>query len=284
MTWHTWWRENQWAAYLGHLDLPVRAASKQAMRDIVDRRGDDLSARELSTFLLEDPLLALHLLRDANQRLPRHLARDITTPLGVVLALGSERFRELVDVATTVDTTNAGLIECEARAMLAAEIALGLGGLHHDLDPGELALASLLSNAGEVTLWAFAPELPTAAHAELESGRAKRSEQAQSQACGFTFNSLTLALIDRWNLPPLIRQLIRGDDGLRAQLARLARDMARHISHDRRDPALPDDVRRAAELTHARAETVVHVLPRLDHEDKLALMLQLAPSAPDPNP
>ncbi len=271
MKWHTWWRENQWAAYLEHMELPVRASSKQALRDLEASRGDLLAASELADLLLNDPLFALRLLKDANQRLPRRLARDITTPLGVVMALGTEQFRRQLDSAPEVDTANTGLLKCESRAVLSARIAMSLAGLHFDLDPGELALATLLSNAGELELWAFAAELPQAARDELASGRAQRSDQAQLQACGFAFKNLTLLLIEHWNLPPLIRQLIRGDEGQRAQLARLSRDMARHISHGHRDPALPDDVRIAARLTHARPETVIQALPRLDEADKAAL-------------
>jgi hypothetical protein len=271
MAWHTWWRENQWAAYLEHMELPVRKSSKQELLDLEASRGELLATRELAELLLCDPLLALRLLKDANQRLPRRLARDITTPLGVVLALGTERFREQLEAAPDADESNVGFLECEKRAVFAAQISLALGGLHHDLDPGELALATLLSGAGEIELWAFAPELPIAARAELASGRALRSEQAQLQACGFAFKSLTLLMIEHWNLPPLIRQLIRGDEGQRAQLARLARDMARHIGNSHRDAALPDDIRLAAKLTHTKLETVIHVLPRLDASDKAAL-------------
>lgn len=276
MTWHTWWRENQWAAYLEHKDLPIRRASKQALQDMEASRGELLAAKELAELIIDDPLLALRLLKDANERLPRRMARDITTPLGIILALGTERFRAQLESAPDIDESNIGFLKCEDQAVLAGHIALALGSLHFDLDPGELALASLLSGAGEIELWAFAPELPIAALAELASGRAQRSEQAQTQACGFAFKNLTLLMIEHWNLPQLIRQLIRGDEGQRAQLARLARDMARHIGHSPRDPALPDDVRLAAKLTHAKHETVVHALPRLDAEDKEALLLALA--------
>lgn len=272
MTWHAWWRENQWAAYLEHMELPVRASSKQTMRDLESERGELLAACDLADLMLADPLLALRLLKDANQNLPRRLSRDITTPLGVILALGTERFRHQLDCAPEADETNAGFFACETRSMLAAHIAVALGSLHFDLDPGELALATLLSNAGELELWAFAPELPEAARVELANGRAARSEQAQLQACGFAFKNLTLLMIEHWNLPPLIRQLIRGDEGERARVARLARDMARHIDHDARDPALPDDIRLAAQLTHSRKETVIQALPRLNAEDKAALL------------
>jgi HD-like signal output (HDOD) protein len=282
MQWHAWWRENQWAAYLEHMDLPVRAISKETLRRLEAERGEQFAAKDLEDILLGDPLLALRLLKDANQRLPRRLARDITTPLGVVLALGTDRFRELLNAAPNADESNPGFQRSEDRAILAAQVAFALGGLHVDLDSGELALSALLSNAGEIELWAFAPELPEAARAERLSGRAVRSEQAQMQACGFAFKSLTLLLIEHWNLPQLIMRLIRGDEGQRARLARLARDIARHISNGTRDAALPDDVRLAAELTHARPETVIQALPRLDEEDKLALMQAIHDNNPDP--
>jgi len=272
MQWHAWWLENQWAAYLEHMDLPVRAASKAALLRLEAERGDLFSANDLADILLADPLLALRLLKDANQRLPRRLARDITTPLGVVLALGTDRFREQLNTAPDADESNPGFLRSEDRAVLAGQVAYALGSLHCDLDPGELALAALLSNAGEIELWAFAPQLPEAARTERLSGRSPRSESAQLQACGFAFKSLTLLLIEHWNLPQLIMQLIRGDEGRRARLARLARDMARHISNGLRDPALPDDVRLAAELTLSRPESVIEALPRLGEEDKQALL------------
>jgi HD-like signal output (HDOD) protein len=272
MQWHAWWRETQWAAYLEHMDLPVRPGTKAALQQLEAERGETYSANDLTGILLSDPLFALRLLKDANQRLPRRLARDITTPLGVVLALGTDRFREQLFHAPEADSDNPGFLRSEERAILASQVAMALGGLHLDLDPGELALAALLSNAGEIELWAFAPQLPEAARAERLNGRAARSEQAQFQACGFAFKSLTLQLIEHWNLPQLIMQLIRGDEGHRARLARLARDMARHISNDPRDPALPDDVRLAVELTRVRPETIIWALPRLAEEDKLTLM------------
>jgi hypothetical protein len=174
--------------------------------------------------------------------------------------------------APEVAEDNKGFAACESRAALAGRIAYIFGSYHHDLDPGELALAALLSNSGEIELWAFAPELPQAALDELESGRAKRSEQAQQQACGFAFKELTLRLSEDWQLPPLIVHLIRGDENLRAKLARLAVDTARHLDRGAADPALPHDVSEAARLTGASLATVTGSLPILTDEQKAALL------------
>lgn len=272
MTWHKWWGTSQWAAYLEHMDLPVKAATKRALTELEASRGDLLSPKELAQLMLDDALFALRLLKEANQRLPRRLSRDITTPLGAVLALGSTVYSAQLQNAPEVDDSNTGFAACESRAALAGSIAHAFASYHHDLDPGELALAALLSNSGEIELWAFAPELAQAAVDELASGRAKRSEQAQHQACGFAFKDLTLLMSEYWQLPQLIVQLIRGDESLRAKLARLAVDCARHLSNGADDPALPHDVREAARLTGASLATVTHSLPLLDDEQKASLL------------
>jgi hypothetical protein len=281
MTWHTWWGANQWAAYLEHMDLPVKGASKAALGRLV-ARGDEVAPREYASLLLDDPLLALRLLKEANARLPRRLARDITTPLGVVLALGTELYREQLEAAPVVPDDNVGFLASEGQATLAARVALAWGGLHCDLDPGELALAALLANAGEIELWAFAPELPLKAQAELKSGRARRTSEAQQQACGFVFKDLTLRLIEDWSLPGLIKQLVRGDETMRAKLARLAVDAARHLGNGVDDPALPHDVQLAMQLTNAPLKTVVEVMPRLSEAEKAQLLLQVEAVAPAP--
>ena len=281
MAGHSWWGAGQWAAYLEHKEQPIKAVSKTALRALEAGAEEALSAHAYAALLLEDPLLALRLLKEANRRLPRRMAKDITTPLGVVLALGTQQFKEQIRVAPEVGEDNAGFMACEARASLAARIALAWGALRHDLDPGELAMAALLANAGEIELWAFVPELPQKALDELHSGRASRSEQAQRQACGFAFLDITLLLIENWTLPQLIKQLIRGDEGMRARMARLAVNTARHLGNGPDDAALPDDVREAAKLTGANLDVVVGILPGLSAEDKATLLNATLHTLPD---
>ena len=272
MAGHNWWGAAQWAAYFEYKDLPINAASKEALTRLEEGGEEQLSGHEYAALLLGDPLLALRLIKEANHRLPRHLARDITTPLGVLLALGTEQFREQIRLAPVVEEGNTGFLDSEHRASLGARIAFAWGGLHHDLDQGELALATLLADAGEIELWAFAPDLPRKALDELKSGHASRSDQAQQQACGFAFRELTLLLIEKWNLPKLILQLVRGDEGLRARLARLAVNTGRHLSYGHTDPALPHDIVEASQLTHTAIAGVVQCLPGLSSEEREALV------------
>lgn len=278
---HSWWGAGQWAAFLEYKEQPIRAASKAALAALEAGTEDTLSAHAYAALLLEDPLLALRLLKEANRRLPRRMARDITTPLGVVLALGTQQFKEQIWSAPEVGEENTGFLACEARATLAARISLAWGALRHDLDPGELAMAALLANAGEIELWAFVPDLPQKALDELHDGRASRSAQAQRQACGFAFMDITLLLIENWSLPQLIKQLIRGDDGMRARMARLAVNTARHLSNGVEDAALPDDIREAGKLTGAGPDVLVATLPGLSAEERTRLLQAVLASLPE---
>ena len=284
MAGQSWWGATQWAAYLEHQEQPIKAASKAALKELEAAASETLSGHVYASLMLEDPMLALRLIKEANKRLPRRLARDITTPLGVIMALGTTAFREQIESAPEIPEENTGFMDCEARTSLAARVAFAWGGLHHDLDAGELAMAALLANAGEVEMWAFKPELPQAALDELHSGRAARSEAAQRQACGFAFLDVTLLLIDAWNLPQLIKHLIRGDEGLRARLARLSVNAARHLSNSASDPALPDDLREAARLTGAPLATVIAALPGISTEEKAALQAATEAGMNPPQP
>ncbi len=215
---HAWWGSGQWAAYLEYQEQPIKASSKTALADLESGAEDSLSAHAYTGLLLEDPLLALRLIKAANRRLPRRLARDITTPLGVVLALGTEQFREQVRGAPEVGGDNHGFLACETRATLAARICMAWGGLRHDLDPGELAMAALLANAGEIELWAFVPELPQKALDELHSGRTASKRSARPSArCRLSRQCLN----DRSAPPPVppARRLRRPAPGRRGRRA-----------------------------------------------------------------
>ena len=273
MAGHDWWGPPQWAAYFEHKELPIRAASKAALLQLEEAGEEHLSGHEYAALLLNDPLLALRLLREANRRLPRHMARDITTPLGILLAQGTQEFKRQIRAAPEISEDNQGFLNAEMSASLGARIAFAWGGLHHDLDQGELALAALLADAGEIQLWAFVPELPLKALEELRLGRSSRSDQAQRQACGFSFRDLSLELIERGGLPLLIKQLIRGDEGLRARLPRLAVDAGRHLSYGPQDPALPHDLVAASRLTNAPLATVAQGFPLLSETERAELLL-----------
>jgi HD-like signal output (HDOD) protein len=227
--WKKRWGVGQWAAFFETRKLPVMHRSKLMLRALEETKGDLLAPIELSAMVLLDPLLCLRLLREAERTKSHHLANETTTALAAIMQLGVDEFRTLLFSSEDIEEANVGLLEVEARATVAAQVAQHWATGRMDTNPEEVAVAALLADAGELLLWVYEPELPQAAKEELLFDRARRSSQAQMQACGFDFKQLTMRCAELWKLPSLVVQLLRGVDTPRANLTRICSNTARHI-------------------------------------------------------
>jgi HD-like signal output (HDOD) protein len=269
------WGIDQWVGYLRDKEIPVLPHSQavmQVLREEPPEEHERMSPRALTDFVYLDPYLALKLLCNAEHRRSRRLGQETTTVLAAVLQLGYDDMVHLVCDSATTDDAQVGAHHCVAHAVMAAQIARAWAIYRADVSPDEVTLAALLSDAGELLLWHFAPELPLKAEAELHSGRAQRTLKAQQQALGFTFKQLTLTLAQAWELPALLGMLIRGTDTPRANIARLAIDTARHILADTHNAALPSDLVNIHNVLKGATYTqLVSPLPIAD-EDKQAIL------------
>jgi len=269
------WGEDQWAAYLAAHELPSMRRSKMLLQALEESQGDALSAKELAELAAIDPFLCLRLLREAERRRSRRLGRDTTTTLAAVMQLGVTAFRDLLLDSPETDADNVGLAACEARAVLASQLAVLWVSARSDIAPDEVAMATLLSEAGELLLWSFAPEVPQAALDALASGLATRSAQAQQMACGFKFKDLTLKCATIWELPLLLFHLIQGVDNARANISRLCVDTARHLASGPDNPALASDLAEARRLIpQASLQWLASHLIGLNDDQRAATVLQ----------
>ncbi len=141
-SWKARWGIAQWAAYFEHQALPVMARSKQLLGELEAAEGEQLSPRALADIVLQDPLLCLFLLREAERRKSHRLERETTTVLAAILQLGVDNFRRLLQASPTVDERNVGLMRVENRAYIAAQLALAWSSGRCDLNPEEVALAA----------------------------------------------------------------------------------------------------------------------------------------------
>lgn len=267
------WGVDQWAAFLTHQTMPCMPRSKRFLRALERAEGEDLCAADLSRIALGDSFLCLRLLREAERLRTHRLGHDTTTTLAAVMQLGLRNFRNLLLGSPETDDARPGLLACSARAVLASQIAQMWGRARSDISPEEVAMAALLAEIGELLLWHFAPELPQAALDALTDGRASRSAMAQELICGFRFRELSLKCATVWALPPLLIQLIRGADNMRANLCKLYLDTARHLVNSADDPALPDDLAQAKRLIpHVSLEWLAAHMNGLDEARQARLV------------
>lgn len=259
------WGVEQWVAFLKDKEIPVLPRTQQTLLTLADERRETISPKELADIVFSDPYLALKLLRRAEGHRSATLGHETTTPLAAVLQIGLDPMLQTVGSSSLASDQMQDQNNCEWEAVLAANIARRWAAARADISAEEVAMAALLGESGELLLWHFAPELPQQALAALHAGRAQRTVQAQQLSCGFSFKVLTLALTEAWQLPHLIVQLIKGADNLRANIARLATDTARHIVTDPENPAIPADIAAMAELLpgipHAQLISALPIAP-----------------------
>lgn len=276
------WGIAQWVTFLKDKEVPVLPSSREALLSLDKDAVDALQPRELAHLVLDDPFLTLRLIRRAESKRSRHLAHDTTTPLAAVLQAGVDDVIRIVRNSELFSGEHPGLQACTNRAVLASRIGRSWASYHADISPEEIALAALLAEIGELMLWHFAPEIPQASLDELHSGRAQRTLQAQQQTCGFTFKQLTLTMIETWELPVLIAQLIKGSDNIRANIARISVDTARHVDADPENAAIPSDLVTIREYVPAATyRNLIAVLPLSDEfRDEVLNRLETDPPEP----
>jgi HD-like signal output (HDOD) protein len=260
------WGVEQWVAFLKDKEIPVLPRTRQTLLTFSEERQETVAPKELANIVFSDPYLALKLLRRAEGHRSSTLGHETTTALATVLQTGLDAMLRTVNTSVLASDLLQGQNNCEWEAVLAANIARRWAAARADISAEEVAMAALLGESGELLLWHFAPELPQHALAELHAGRAQRTMQAQQQTCGFSFKVLTMALTEAWQLPHLIVLLIKGADNLRANIARLATDTARHIVTDPENPAIPADIAAMAELlpgiSHAQLISALPISPQ----------------------
>lgn len=275
-SWKSKWGINQWAAYFENRALPVMPRSKLLLTELEAAEGDMLAPRKLLDIVLQDPLLCLCLLREAERRKSHRLEHETTTALAAILQLGVNEFRNLLLSSPEIERENKGLSKVEMRASFASQIAQVWSAGRMDINPEEVAVAALLGGTGDLLLWVYAPEIAQKAEDELRSGRAQRSAQAQLQACGFTFKELTLRCAELWKLPGLLIQLLRGSESVRARMTRTCSNAARHVLDDSPTSllALASDLAEAGKLIpNASLEWLIDGLAMLPEERRGALLV-----------
>jgi HD-like signal output (HDOD) protein len=277
------WGINQWVEYLKDKETPVLPSTWSvlaALREASEEERDSLSALDMTNLVYADPYLALKLLRRAEQRRSRQLGHDTTTPLAAILQTGYDEMQEIVADSPPDDATLPGCRRCEYRAVIASGIARAWANRRIDVSPDEVAMAALLAETGELLLWHFAPEMTAKETVVRDWNVRYPALMPRPSEIDFTFRKLTMALAQSWELPNLVIMLIKGTDSPRANIARLATDIAKSLADDPEPEALFAIIRQAnAVIPAATPHDLADALPLTD-DIRDALFAVIAASSP----
>lgn len=225
----------EWVISLDQLALPVLQAAHQSLAAL-ESSGSDVSGAQVARCVLPDPMMVLRAMRMANSGRRGRFAQPVLTVEHAVMMNGlSASFSKLM-AAPVVDETlapnvRAGLFAVAARASHAAVQARDWAFLRLDMNVEEVYIAALLQELAAMLLWVAAPEEMTALNARY---RHLSRDEAEQETFGFTLDSLSLALAQDWNLPPLIVAALQQGEceaHVRPRLVSIARKLARDVAY-----------------------------------------------------
>lgn len=263
-----------WLKNLRKINIPVL---KQTARELAKLKEDEdnLSARAISTVVLNDPFMVFKVLSYTNSHPGKHQVQDILEVEQAVIMLGTSNFFGHLSPDLLVDDRLKSnipalthLLKLIKRAHRAAYYAADWAALRKDLHSEEIWIAALLHDFAEMLMWCFAPEKMNIIFDMQKNDKSLRTKDVQQQILGFHTSDLQKELIKVYAMPPLLTQLMN-DDGeteqdYRVKNVSLAVNLARHSANGWDDAALPDDYAAIAEFLHVDVARVLYIIKHPD--------------------
>lgn len=238
-----------WIECFSSTPIPVL---KQTARDLARLKEDEnkLSARAITSVVMNDPFMVFKVLSYAQQNKGKYQVQDLVQVEQAILMMGTEAFFNKLPPAPLVDDglksnipalTN--LLKLIKRAHRAAHFATDWAVILVDLHADEVRVAALLRDLAEMLMWCFAPDQMNTIFSMQQINKNLRSKDVQQTVLGFHLVDLQKALIEAFNLPPLLSKLMQEDasNEQRVKNVTLAVNLARHLANGWDDAALPDD-------------------------------------------
>ncbi len=251
-----------WIDFLSQKPIPVL---RLTARELQLLQGDEnnLTVRNITPIVLHDPFMVFRVLSYAKQHPSRYQQQDLIQVEQAILMMGMNTFYEKLPTNLLVEdqlkdklTALAQLLKIIKRTHRATYYATDWAAYHKDLRSDEVHIATLLHDLAEMLLWCFAPnKMLSIAQLQL-ADKTLRSKVAQEQILGFKIADLQKALVETFQLPPLLSKLMDDENSNdhHATNVRLAINLARHSANGWDDAALPDDYQEIADFLRVDVE------------------------------
>jgi HD-like signal output (HDOD) protein len=259
-----------WVDFIKSTDIPVL---KQTARELgrLQQDEDKLSARALSSAVINDPMMVFRVLCYSQNHKGKHQLQDLLQVEQAILMMGCTTFfRDLTPKFLVEDALKSDLValthllklirRAHRAAHFAADFATHLADMHAE----EVHIAALLHDLAEMLMWCFAPAKMMSIFNMQHADKTLRSHVAQEQVLGFKLHDLQKALVLAFRLPPLLTKLMEDEaaNEHRVKNVILAVNLARHSTNGWDDAALPDDYSDIAEFLRMdvnRAKRIIGV-------------------------
>lgn len=216
----------EWLDRLKPGNLPILRRTHALLAEFSPKR-DQITAREVATEVLADPLAAFQAMHAINQRLGQRGGTEVASLEHALMMQGigvyldaARRLPVLEDTPPGRDPRSlAALYALTRRAQHAAWQARDFAVLHSDIRAEEVQVAALLHYAPECLLWLRVPE---AARRFKRSSRRMPEPEAELEVFGMPLAALRLLVLEAWSIPSLTLELLTAEHGERARQQILA--------------------------------------------------------------
>ena len=258
-----------WLKRLSRVNIPVLKQTARALEQL-KLDDDNLSARDITAVVLNDPFMAFKVLSYAKKHPGKRQVQDLVEVEQAIIMMGTRTFfRELAPDLLVEDRLQSDipalthLLRLIKRAHRAAYYAADWAAMHKDLHSEEIWIAALLHDFAEMLMWCFAPDKMNKIFELQKHNRRLRSKDTQLHVLGFAMTDLQKALIQVYGMPPLLSHLMDDDEedwDKRTKNVSLAVNLARHSANGWDDAALPDDYEAIARFLRFDVERTKYLI------------------------
>lgn len=255
-----------WLSRLRPGETPVFQHTKTKLEQLLPR-AERLSAKEIATPILSDPLATLRFIYHANNRTSRYFSAEVTTVEHAILMQGVGPFLEKAQELPVLENTPQGrdkdilasLYRLARLAQHASWQARDFATLYHDLRAEELQTAAVLYYAPEFLFWLDAPDI---ADQLAQARRAMLSADAEKEVLGFSLSEMRLLLLEAWKIPDAIRDLLdeKQADRPRQIILKAALKITHRSRHGWWDDRLLESYKALAEVIGLSEDDVVRTV------------------------
>jgi len=199
----------KWIEKLTWQELPVFPnTGKQLLREV---GSANISLAKLSQRVLSDPVLCLHILKEAN-KLNQNKENEINNIEHCVTLLGLQRVQRLAKTLPVMkyrhkSSVDRNYVQSIIRSLFAAHIAKHWAELKHYGSSSEAFIAGLLYGVASWALWRFG-SAEIRALERLVFVEKKSFAIAEQEILGCSFLEIAYALARRWSLPSAVREAL----------------------------------------------------------------------------
>jgi len=260
---------SSWIERLSKTPIPVL---KHTARELARLKEDEskLSARAIASIVLNDPFMVCKVISYAQKHQGKNQLQDLIQVEQAILMMGTDAFYRNLPASPLVEDQLKSdipalthLLRLIKRAHRAAYFASDWAAMHKDFHSEEVRIAALLYDLAEMLMWCFASDKMNHIFAMQQADTTLRSKALQEEVLGFKLINLQKKLVEVFQLPPLLSQLMdddEGGDGHRAKNVVLAVNLARHSASGWDNAALPDDYKDIAEFLRIDVERVKFII------------------------